>query len=876
MKRMTCDEVRKTFQDYFVEHGHLIIPSSSLIPHDDPTLLLTTAGMVQIKPYFLGIEEPPCHRLTSIQKCFRTTDIESVGDASHMTFFEMLGNFSVGDYFKKEVIPFAWELITKRYGIPEDRLWATTYLDDDEAIEIWKKMGIPENRICRLGKKDNFWGPAGETGPCGPCSELHYDYGPEYGCGRPDCNPGCDCGRFVEIWNLVFMQFNQDKEGNLTPLPKPNIDTGMGLERITAVMQGVKSCYDTDIFEPYMKYALSITGKKYGDDPEADRALRVISEHGRSVTFLISDGVLPSNEGRGYVLRRLLRRAALFGRRVGLNKPFLTGFAQVTIDNMGKYYPELLERQQFVKDVILREEERFAATLNVGLDLLEDIIAKVGDDKTISGAQAFKLYDTYGFPIELTCEVAGDRGIKVDMDGFEKEMEKQREMARSSQKFGLGEKLVEGDVHFPATEFLGYKTLKSDVKVCGIIQNKQSINELISADEAMIVLDKTPFYAEMGGQVGDTGCICCDGVKFIVTDTKKLDPKTTIHIGHLEQGELKVGMSITAHVDAQRRQDIAANHTATHLLHMALRKVLGTHVQQRGSLVCADYLRFDFSHLSAMTADEIAAVQKIVNDEIRKAHVVNAKEMPYKEAVASGAIALFDEKYGDVVRVISVGEPAVSTELCGGTHAFNTGIIGSFRIVSESSIGSGLRRIEAITGRGAVEQYDKEADIIRKAGALVDAKGDNLLPKISALVDNLDDAKKKIYALEHQLMAKDVESIINEKKMVGSIPVVSKVVTVSSVDLLRDMSDAVAAKLGSAVVALGANLDGRPQFVVNVTDDLIKQKLHAGQIIKQITALADGNGGGRPSQAMGGGKDVAKLGSAIDQTCAIVKAMIEG
>ncbi len=871
MKKMTSEEVRNTFLNFFVEHGHLIMPSSSLIPHNDPTLLLTTAGMVQMKPFFMGQEEPPCHRITTVQKCFRTTDIESVGDASHMTFFEMLGNFSVGDYFKKEVIPFAWELLTQRYGIPADRLWATVYKDDDEAYELWQKMGIPAERICRFGKKENFWGPAGDTGPCGPDSELHYDYGPDKGCGRPDCNPSCDCGRFVEIWNLVFMQFNQDKEGNLSPLPRPNIDTGMGFERITALMQGVRSCYDTDIFEPYMKYALEITGKKYGDDPKADRALRVISEHGRSITFLISDGVLPSNEGRGYVLRRLLRRACLFGRRIGLDKPFLSGFAQVTVDSMGKYYPDLLARKDFVKDVIVREEERFAETLNVGLELLDSVIAKDAATKVIPGAEAFKLYDTYGFPVELTKEVAAEKGIEVDMEGFEKEMEKQRERARSSQKFNLNEKLVEDDVHFPQTEFLGYKVLQAEGKICGIIQNKKSISYLATGDDASIILDKTPFYAEMGGQVGDTGTIKCGNAEFVVTDTHKLDAKTYMHIGHLTAGELKVGDTVEATVDEQRRADIAANHTATHLLHMALRKVLGDHVQQRGSLVCPDYLRFDFSHLKAMTPEEIAKVQCIVNREIRKAHNVTAVEKPYKEAVSGGAIALFDEKYGDVVRVLSVGDPAVSVELCGGTHVTNTGKIGSLRIVSESSIGSGIRRIEAVTGRGAVKLYNKENEIIRKAGAIVDANADNLVEKIQALSDSYDELKRQKEALEHQLLVKDVDSIIADKETVNGVSIVAKVVSVDRLELLRDMADVVAEKLGTSVVALGAVFADKPQFVVNVSDDLVRNKVNAGKIVKDIAAIADGNGGGRPNQAVGGGKDVSKLGIAIGTASEIIK-----
>jgi alanyl-tRNA synthetase len=866
VNNLTGDEIRSQFLSFFEEKGHKVMPSSSLIPHGDPTLLLTTAGMVQFKPYFMGEAKPPHARLTTVQKCFRTTDIESVGDSSHLTFFEMLGNFSVGDYFKAEAIAWAWELITQRFNIPAARLWTTVYLDDDEAIALWRKTGVPAERIIRLSEADNFWGPAGETGPCGPCSEIHYDFGADTGCGKKDCNPSCKCGRFCEIWNLVFMQFYQDKDGKHTPLPKPNIDTGMGLERITAIMQGKSSVYQTDIFQPLLVRIAELCGKTYGNNSEDDRALRVVAEHGRAVTFLITDGVLPSNDGRGYVLRRLLRRAALFGRRLGLNKPFLVDMARATITQMSAVYPELAKRKDFVLDMVLCEEERFEETLSTGIELLDAIISSKENQLTsrIPGEQAFKLYDTYGFPIELTREIASGRGLAVNMEGFEREMGKQREKARASHKFGLGEKsTITIKKEFLPTIFVGYSEVARCTRIAGIIDGNDSVDVVNDGQELGLVLESTPFYAEMGGQVGDTGRIKSENGLFIVTKCIKFNAYTTLHQGYLASGSLTVGDEVTAEVDSERRADIARNHTATHLLHYALRQVLGEHVQQRGSLVAPERLRFDFSHLSALTPEQIAGVQQIVNREIRANHPVHDKQLSYKEAIATGAIALFDEKYGDTVRVLSVGNPAVSVELCGGTHVSATGEIGMLQIIAEGSIGAGLRRVEAVTGREAERIITSDFSTLQSLAKLLEASPDGVLGKVKSAIQDRDEQIKRSEALERELALKDVASLLSQVFEIEGLKLLATRVKPSRPEILRDMADALCDKLGSAVVVLGTVHDDKPYFVVTVTPDLVAKGYHAGNIIRQVAAITGGGGGGKPGLAQGGGKDISRLDEAI-------------
>jgi len=870
---LTGDEIRAKFLAFFEEKGHQIIPSSSLIPHGDPTLLLTTAGMVQFKPYFLGQASPPASRLTSCQKCFRTTDIESVGDSTHLTFFEMLGNFSVGDYFKSGAIDFAWEFITGRLGIPEEKLWATVYLDDDEAFRLWLEKGVPSGRIVRLGAADNFWGPAGDSGPCGPCSEIHYDFGKEAGCGKPDCNPSCKCGRFCEIWNLVFMQYNQAKDGTRTSLASPNIDTGMGLERITAIMQGANTVYKTDIFASLLKKASEISGRTYGKNEDDDRAMRVVSEHGRAVAFLIADGVMPSNEGRGYVLRRLLRRGVLFGRRLGLDKPFLVDMSAAAIEQKGAVYPELVKRQGFILDVVRVEEARFAETLNTGLELLDEIMghADTQQSRRIDGDAAFKLYDTYGFPVEITCEIASSRGFGVDLEGFDKAMERQREKARAAHRFGGGDKEGQIEAEFEPTHFVGYSELEKATRITGIVAGNAEAKTVGEGDKVALVLEDTPFYAEMGGQVGDTGVIVTENASFIVTNTVRLAGNITLHQGYVAEGSLAVGDVVTAEVDAERRADIARNHTATHLLHVALRKVLGEHVQQRGSLVEPSRLRFDFSHLSPLTPDELSRIQDIVNADVRRNHQVYDHEMSYKEAVAAGAIAIFDEKYGDVVRVLSVGRPAISVELCGGTHVTASGEIGLFQIVSESSVGSGLRRIEAVTGREAASMAASSIATLVSLGRLLDASPDGVAEKVQALIASRDAGIRKAEALERDMALKDVSALLAQAADIDGVRLLAARVIASRPETLRDMADALRDKLGSSVVLLGAVVDDKPYFVATVTPDLVNKGCHAGNIIKQVAGVTGGGGGGKPGMAQGGGKDVSKLDEAIASVYGLLK-----
>jgi alanyl-tRNA synthetase len=904
-------EIRAAFLKFFEEKGHKVIPSSSLIPKDDPTLLLTTAGMVQVKPYFLGQAEPPSRRLASCQKCFRTTDIESVGDDRHLTFFEMLGNFSVGDYFKKEAIAWAWEFFTGVMKISPEKLWVTIYLDDDEAFGYWHEVGVPADKIVRCGEADNFWGPAGNSGPCGPCSEIHYDFGKDKGCGKVDCQPNCACGRFKEIWNLVFTQYNQDEKGKRTPLPRPNIDTGMGLERIAMVMAGKDSVCDTDIFAPLLDRVAALTGKKYGMNESDDNAMRVVAEHGRALAFLIADGVLPDNEGRGYVLRRLLRRGALFGRRLGLDKPFLAEIAKTAIKKMGHVYPELKQRQDFIVKVIEMEESRFEETLNTGLTIIEEILSKKAGKKAgqISSADAFRLYDTYGFPIELTKEIVEKAGYNIDMAGFEKEMEKQRERARASllRCADCGARLKESDERCPncgstkktrgpinfnitisdrvsisdsvvvikhktkATEFTGYTCFEQKSKIVRLLVDGVEAEKIGVGQKAGVILDITPFYAEMGGQVGDTGEISGAKGKFVVTDTVHLTPEIILHRGEVATGALANGDVVQAVVDMARRLDIARNHTATHLLQSALREVLGGHIQQRGSLVAPERLRFDFSHLAAMTPDEIKAVQRIVNERIRQNLPVAAEQSDYKKAVASGAIALFDEKYGDIVRVMRIGAPAVSAELCGGTHISATGEIGYFQIISEGSIGAGLRRIEAVTGRGAEAFLNQRLAGLENIARALETAPETVLDKAAGLIRELERERKRVLGLERELARKEAEALLNRVEVVKGIKVLTAKVIAGDQTVLREMADFLRDRLGSAIVVLGAIIDDRPVFITTVTPDLVKKGHHAGDIIKEVSRAAGGGGGGKPGFAQAGGRDKDKL----DEALALVKNLVK-
>lgn len=862
---MTGEQLRALFLKYFEDKGHLVMPSSSLIPQNDPTLLLNTAGMVQFKPYFLGEETPVSKRLASCQKCFRTTDIECVGDTSHCTFFEMLGNFSIGDYFKAGAIDYGWEFVTEYLKLDREKLWITVFENDDEAITLWRAKGVAAERIVRLGEKDNFWGPPGEAGPCGPCSEIHFDYGSGSGCGRPGCNPGCSCGRFVEIWNLVFIQFNQAKDGSRKPLKHPSIDTGMGLERITAVVQNKKTIFETDLLKPLVAETSRIAGTIYSADEETDRATRVVAEHGRGISFLIADGVMPGSDGRGYVLRRLIRRAALYGRRLGLKEPFLSNIAGLTIKLMSKAYPELGEKQNLILDVIRAEETRFNETLSVGLELLDGFIEKALSGKGIlKGSDVFKLYDTYGFPLELTREISQRKGLELDTAGFEAEMAAQKERAKASHRFNAGKIVQENSFDLPGTCFVGYQKPIQATAISRIILDGSLADSIAEGQSGALVLEHTPFYAEKGGQVGDAGFIRSDNSEFVVTDTAAGPGDSVIHHGKLNRGSLKAGEAVTAEIDQCRRKDIARNHTATHLLHISLRQILGTHAQQRGSLVHPERLRFDFSHLKPLTDEELVKIEEMVNLHIRADLPVWDETLPVRQAIESGAIAIFDEKYGQEVRVLRIGNPPVSAELCGGTHVSATGEIGLFSITAESSVGAGLRRIEAVTGRAAESLCRRQSQIMARASGLLDCPADELVEKINSLITELGTMNKNLENLKRQAALQQARSLLESTENIGRAQAIIAHMPESNLELLRDMADYLKDKLGSGIVVLSSIVQDKPVFVAAVTSDLVGRGYHAGNIIREVTRAAGGGGGGKPGMATGGGKQKELLQAALE------------
>lgn len=874
---MTGDELRKAFLTFFEGKGHTVIPSSSLVPHGDPTLLLTTAGMVQIKPYFLGLATPPNPRLASCQKCFRTTDIDSVGDAKHLTFFEMLGNFSVGDYFKKEAIEWAWEFVTQWLRLPTDRLLITIFLDDDEACEHWRQTGVAAESIVRLGEKHNYWGPAGDSGPCGPCSEIHYDFGVQYGCGKSDCGPACDCDRFSEIWNLVFTQYDQDKEGRRTPLPRPNIDTGMGLERIAAVIQGKRSVYQTDLFAPILARVTGVSGKSLGQDQSTDKAAKIIAEHIRGITFLMADGVVPGNEGRGYVLRRLLRRTSLFGRKLGLEEPFLVDLADLVIERMGYVYPELRANRELVLNGVDTEERRFGQTLTVGLNWLERVMekAEAENSRAIRGEDVFMLYDTYGFPRELTVEIASERGFSVDQEGFEREMAQQRERARAAAKFNSGsgaEARIYEQLETPPSHFIGHDQWKHRSKVAGLLVRGIPADSASAGEDVEVILNETPFYGEMGGQVGDTGEIRGEHGSVLIRQTIRPLPELIVHQGRVARGRITVNDAVEAEVDLPRRLDIARNHTATHLLHAALRKVLGQHVRQSGSLVNADGFRFDFTSPEAVGKQWLLEIQHLVNDKIRENLTVLTRAMPYGEAVSRGAIALFGEKYGDVVRVVETGDPPFSIELCGGTHVRSTGEIGILHITSEGSIGSGLRRIEALTGRGAERFLEERLAVVEALAHELQTSPDNVQSRVAAVLTELGNESKRASQMERELARKAAGSLESQVVLVNGINVLSAKVSAASSEAMREMGDRLKAKLGSGVIVLGAVVDGSPVSIAMVTPDLVARGLHAGRIVKEVSKMTGGGGGGRAEYGQGSGKDGTKLDEALKQVPHLVES----
>lgn len=876
---ISSSEIRSMFLEYFRSQGHTVLPSSSLIPHGDPTLLLTSAGMVQFKPYFMGEAVPPNRRLATAQKCFRTVDIDTVGNLRNLTFFEMLGNFSIGDYFKRGAITYAWDLLTNGFKLPKERLWVTIYPDDDETFALWQEIaGMPPEKIVRL--PENWWGPAGATGPCGPDTEIFIDRGPRFGCGKPDCKPGCDCERYLEIWNLVLMQFNRGPDGKDTPLPRPSIDTGAGLERLTMVLNNMESVYDTDLFAPIIQCAADLVGTRYGADPKTDYSLRVIADHSRAVTFLVTDGVLPSNEGRGYILRRVLRRAVRHGHFLGLDEPFLTKTATVVKEIMGQAYPELVTRHEFVLRVIDLEERRFRETLSEGLERLDALLDSL-PGKVVPGQEAFRLYDTYGFPLDITKDRAAERGFVVDEEGFKAAMEEQRERARRSARFGLDAwQETYRALNLPESTFLGYETLSSKGKILNLMRDGAAVDKVEAGDTVEVVLDRTPFYAEAGGQVGDTGTLIGPDGKVEVTDTQKALGGIIVHIGKVVEGTIQVGQEIQAVVDQERRLDIARNHTATHLLHKALRTVLGEHAVQHGSLVAPDRLRFDFSHLQAVTPQELQAIEEQVNAAIRADLPVSARILPFSQAIQEGATALFGEKYGDTVRMITIGEDVqgkdisgtkvYSRELCGGTHLRSTGQIGFLHITSEGSIGAGLRRIEAVTGRGAETYVRQRLDILDTVTATLQATPESLLSKVKSLNEQVATLRREVERLQRELARQRVNALLAQVQEIQGIKVLAGRVEAASMESLREQGDWLRDRLGSGIIVLGSLLAGKPAFVAMVTPDLVARGYHAGEIVKQVAAIAGGSGGGRPEMAQAGGKDAAKL----DEALAAVKGLI--
>jgi alanyl-tRNA synthetase len=871
MKKLTGKEIRQLYKQFFAERGHLVMPSASLVPHDDPSLLWINAGMAPLKPYFDGREIPECPRIVSSQKCIRTNDIENVGHtARHQTFFEMLGNFSFGDYFKKEAISWAYEFLTEWLEMDPNRLSVTVHVDDDEAYGYWHDIcKIPAERIYR-GTDDNFW-EIGE-GPCGPCSEIFFDRGEEFGCGSADCKPGCDCDRFLEIWNLVFTQYNKEADGSYTPLPKKNIDTGSGLERLASVLQEVPTNFDTDLFRTIIDATSKLIGVPYGVDSANDVHFKIIADHIRTVTFAIGDGVLPGNEGRSYIIRRLLRRAVRSGRRLGYEKPFLHQLTPVVAELMGDDYPEVREKLDFIRRVVRTEEERFHETLVEGEALLLDTVTRLKAEgkEQMSAEDAFRLYDTFGFPIDLTEEITSEHGISVDREGFSQLLEEQRQRARQARQLTEGMNNERGVLEniTVESEFVGYRQLKTESRVVALLQDGAEVKEIHQGEEGQLMLDITPFYAESGGQVADRGTLRSDDVDVEILDVRKAPHGQHLHTVRVLSGKIRIGDRVEAEVDTAFRKDIVKNHTATHLLHKALREVLGTHVAQAGSLVEDTRLRFDFSHFGAMTQEELDEVERRVNEAIWQDAPVVIREMPIDEAKAMGAMALFGEKYGSLVRVVQAGE---SIELCGGCHVERTGVIGLFRIVSEAGIGAGVRRIEAVTGRHAYQFVQSREGILRDAAELLKTTPNEVVVRVQRTLDDLRGALRELESAKAKLNHSKALELLNQIVHVGDIPVLTAIVPDTDVEGLRQTVDELKSKLNSYVIVLGTSNEDKVQLVAAVSKDLQGRKLHAGNIVKKVAELTGGGGGGRPDMAQAGGKDVSKLPSALETVAEIVR-----
>ena len=867
MQKLGLNEIREKFLSFYESKGHLRLPSFPLIPQNDNSLLLINAGMAPLKPYFTGKETPPKKRVTTCQKCIRTPDIERVGKtARHGTYFEMLGNFSFGDYFKREATAWAWEFATKVLELPVEKLWVTIYQDDDEAFDIWtKEVGVAPDRIVRMGKEDNFWEIG--TGPCGPCSELYFDRGPEAGCGSPHCHVGCECDRFVEFWNLVFTQFDKDEDGNYHPLSHPNIDTGMGLERIACIMQGVDNLFEVDTVRRIMDKACEIANVAYGQDAKTDVSLRVITDHIRSTTFMIADGVQVSNEGRGYVLRRLLRRAARHGKLLGVSEPFLYKIVDTVIAENRTAYPELVDKADYIKKIVELEEERFAATIDGGLSILEEYIAALKKDgKTqLAGEDAFRLYDTFGFPIDLTLEILEEQGLTVDEDAFAACMEEQRKRARESRAnadAGWEDDELRKLYSLFDTVFVGYGTLQTEAKVVGIVRDLELQDSATAEDgNIMLILDRTPFYGESGGQVGDTGRITANGLDIEVMDAKKMGDGKIIHACNMVSGAVKVGDTVVCTVDRDSRRATERNHSATHLLQKALRTVLGSHVEQAGSYVSDERLRFDFSHYQAVTPEQLAQVETLVNDAIADALPVTCEEMPIAEAKKLGAMALFGEKYGDIVRVVRMGD--FSTELCGGTHVGNTAGIGLFKIISETGIAAGVRRIEAITSRNILKYLaEEEAVVAEAAGALKSAPHD-LPARIAALQGQVKSLEKELSDIKAKMAAGGLDDVKKNAEEIGGVTVLRGAFVDADVNTLRKTADAIRDEFDCVVMVLAAYSDEKVSLLASANKAAVAKGVHCGNLVREIAAFVGGSGGGRPDSAQAGGKDPKGVDEAL-------------
>ncbi|GEO26793.1 alanine--tRNA ligase [Alicyclobacillus acidoterrestris] len=874
MKPLSGQQIRRLFKEFYAERGHSIFPSASLVPHDDPTLLWINAGMAPLKPYFDGREIPENPRIVNSQKCIRTNDIEEVGHtARHQTFFEMLGNFSFGDYFKREAITWAWTFLTEVLELDGERLSVTIHVNDDEAFDIWhNEVGLPEARIYR-GEEDNFW-EIGE-GPCGPCSEIFYDRGEQFGCGLDTCQPGCDCDRYLEIWNLVFTQYNKGADGEYTPLPKKNIDTGSGLERLASVLQDVPNNFETDLFRPIIDKTGELAGRRYGQRSEDDVHFKIVADHLRTVAFAIGDGVLPGNEGRSYIIRRLLRRAVRSGRRLGIEKPFMYQLVDVVDEIMGADYPEIREKRQLISRVVKTEEERFHETLIEGEALLADVIGSLQatGQTVISGDDAFRLYDTYGFPIDLTVEIASESGFTVDRDGFERALEAQRERARAARHTNEGMSSQRGvlETFTTPSTFVGYGQLTVDAEIIGLVRDGDWIDGAGVGDEIQVILDTTPFYAESGGQVADKGEMVGPAGRAEVLDVKKAPHGQNVHTVRVVDGTLHQGDAVRAVVDASLRKDTVKNHTATHLLHKALREVLGTHVAQAGSLVEPERLRFDFSHFGPLTEEELRDVETRVNAVIWRDDAVVIEEMDIDAAKAMGAMALFGEKYGNRVRVVQAGD--YSIELCGGCHVERTGLIGQFLIVSETGIGSGTRRIEAVTGRHAYALATARKQIIEQAASLLKTGESNLVDRISRTLDEVKQLEHELDSAKARLNHARVGELKDRVETIAGVPVIRAALSDIDMDGLRQLADELKSDKPSYIVVLGSVHNERVQFVAAVSKDLQAKGFHAGQIVKEVAAVAGGGGGGRPDMAQAGAKDPDKLPAAIEKVEEIVSSV---